>query len=247
MVHYKQNCSELACWRANSAFSSCPHAAERAAEGRGSASRSGLRTPPLPHLRYSLTAAVQGIFLTKATGRLTLVRSAMAPLAVDAATFSLQDLRDLAPRAGAATPEEPAGSQAAGSASGLEGPGSEMGKMAAAVGPVVTLATEPGEDAFRKLFRFYRQSRPGTADLGGVIDFSAAQAGRSTDPGAQKVRKEERRAPPHLLASLAGKACCSRAIAVLLAHEPSHFGDRAVCYRFSQSRKPGDLVLYSSL
>uniref|UniRef100_A0A8C6D5G4 Nucleic acid dioxygenase ALKBH1 n=1 Tax=Moschus moschiferus TaxID=68415 RepID=A0A8C6D5G4_MOSMO len=57
-----------------------------------------------------------------------------------------------------------------------------MGKMAAAVGSVATLAAEPGEDAFRKLFRFYRQSRPGTADLGGVIDFSV-----SLVPGAPKV------------------------------------------------------------
>lgn len=74
-----------------------------------------------------------------------------------------------------------------------------MGKMAAAVNSVSTLATEPREDAFRKLFRFYRQSRPGTADLGGVIDFSAAHAARGTGPGARKVRKEERRAPPRLL------------------------------------------------
>ncbi|XP_021567498.1 nucleic acid dioxygenase ALKBH1 [Carlito syrichta] len=73
------------------------------------------------------------------------------------------------------------------SASGSKGPGSEMGKMAAAVGSVATLATEPGEDAFRKLFRFYRQSRPGTADLGGVIDFSAAHAARGSGPGAHKV------------------------------------------------------------
>ncbi|XP_074183241.1 nucleic acid dioxygenase ALKBH1 isoform X3 [Rhinolophus sinicus] len=62
-----------------------------------------------------------------------------------------------------------------------------MGKMAAAMGSVATLATEPGEDAFRKLFRFYRQSRPGTPDLGGVIDFSAAHAARGTGPGAHKV------------------------------------------------------------
>ncbi|XP_074145984.1 nucleic acid dioxygenase ALKBH1 isoform X1 [Sminthopsis crassicaudata] len=48
-----------------------------------------------------------------------------------------------------------------------------MGKMAA-------LAAEPGEDAFRKLFRFYRQSRPGTADLGGVIDFAQASPARGT-------------------------------------------------------------------
>ena len=63
-----------------------------------------------------------------------------------------------------------------------------MGKMAAVLGSVATLATEPGEDAFRKLFRFYRQSRPGTADLGGVIDFSA-HAARGTGPGAHKVRR----------------------------------------------------------
>uniref|UniRef100_G1S4A9 Nucleic acid dioxygenase ALKBH1 n=1 Tax=Nomascus leucogenys TaxID=61853 RepID=G1S4A9_NOMLE len=66
-----------------------------------------------------------------------------------------------------------------------------MRKMAAAVGSVATLATEPGEDAFRKLFRFYRQSWPGTADLEGVIDFSAAHAARGTGPGAQKVIKSQ--------------------------------------------------------
>ncbi|XP_011355391.1 nucleic acid dioxygenase ALKBH1 isoform X2 [Pteropus vampyrus] len=66
-----------------------------------------------------------------------------------------------------------------------------MGKMAAAVSSVATLATEPGEDAFRKLFRFYRQSRPGTADLGGVIDFSAAQAAHGTGPGAHKVVRSQ--------------------------------------------------------
>ncbi|XP_036697762.1 nucleic acid dioxygenase ALKBH1 isoform X3 [Balaenoptera musculus] len=65
----------------------------------------------------------------------------------------------------------------------------EMGKMAAAVGPVATLAAEPGEDAFRKLFRFYRQSRPGTVDLRGVIDFSVVHAARGTGPGAHKVVK----------------------------------------------------------
>ncbi|KAK2104522.1 Nucleic acid dioxygenase alkbh1 [Saguinus oedipus] len=59
--------------------------------------------------------------------------------------------------------------------------------MAAAVGSVATLANEPGEDAFRKLFRFYRQSRPGTADFGGVIDFSADHAAHGTGPGAHKV------------------------------------------------------------
>lgn len=66
--------------------------------------------------------------------------------------------------------------------------------MAAAVGSVATLAVEPGEDAFRKLFRFYRQSRPGTADLEGVIDFSVSHAARGTGPGAPKVRRVERRA-----------------------------------------------------
>ncbi|XP_040081932.1 nucleic acid dioxygenase ALKBH1 isoform X3 [Oryx dammah] len=66
-----------------------------------------------------------------------------------------------------------------------------MGKMAAAVGSVVTLAAEPGEDAFRKLFRFYRQSRPGTADLEGVIDFSVSHAARGTGPGAPKVVKSQ--------------------------------------------------------
>lgn len=69
-----------------------------------------------------------------------------------------------------------------------------MGKMAAALGSVATLATEPGEDAFRKLFRFYRQSRPGTADLGGVIDFSAAPAARGTGPVAHQVGREAARA-----------------------------------------------------
>ncbi|XP_006864825.1 PREDICTED: alkylated DNA repair protein alkB homolog 1 [Chrysochloris asiatica] len=62
-----------------------------------------------------------------------------------------------------------------------------MGKMAAVLGSAVTLAAEPGEDAFRKLFRFYRQSRPGTADLGAVIDFSAAHTARGAGPGAHKV------------------------------------------------------------
>ncbi|XP_070148581.1 nucleic acid dioxygenase ALKBH1 isoform X4 [Ovis canadensis] len=66
-----------------------------------------------------------------------------------------------------------------------------MGKMAAAVGSVATLAVEPGEDAFRKLFRFYRQSRPGTADLEGVIDFSVSHAARGTGPGALKVVKSQ--------------------------------------------------------
>lgn len=71
-----------------------------------------------------------------------------------------------------------------------------MGKMAATVGSVATLAAGPGDDAFRKLFRFYRQSRPGTADLGAVIDFSAAHAARGTGPGAHKVLTEELPAPP---------------------------------------------------
>ncbi|XP_051005678.1 nucleic acid dioxygenase ALKBH1 [Acomys russatus] len=62
-----------------------------------------------------------------------------------------------------------------------------MGKMAAAVASLVTLATEPGEDAFRKLFRFYRQSRRGTADLGAVIDFSDAHVAGSQKPGVPKV------------------------------------------------------------
>ncbi|ELR47118.1 PREDICTED: alkylated DNA repair protein alkB homolog 1 [Bison bison bison] len=66
-----------------------------------------------------------------------------------------------------------------------------MGKMAAAVGSVATLAVQPGEDAFRKLFRFYRQSRPGTADLEGVIDFSVSHAARGTGPGAPKVVKSQ--------------------------------------------------------
>ncbi|KAL0601916.1 Nucleic acid dioxygenase ALKBH1 [Plecturocebus cupreus] len=79
-----------------------------------------------------------------------------------------------------------------------------MGKMAAAVGAVATLATEPGEDAFRKLFRFYRQSRPGTSDLGGVIDFSADHAAHGTGPGAHKVHREEGRVPLHRSASLLG-------------------------------------------
>ncbi|XP_046503861.1 nucleic acid dioxygenase ALKBH1 [Equus quagga] len=66
-----------------------------------------------------------------------------------------------------------------------------MGRMSAAVGSVATLAAEPGEDAFRKLFRFYRQSRPGTADLGGVIDFSAAHAARGPGPEAHKVVRSQ--------------------------------------------------------
>uniref|UniRef100_A0A9L0T7X3 AlkB homolog 1, histone H2A dioxygenase n=1 Tax=Equus caballus TaxID=9796 RepID=A0A9L0T7X3_HORSE len=66
-----------------------------------------------------------------------------------------------------------------------------MGKMSAAVGSVATLAAEPGEDAFRKLFRFYRQSRPGTADLGAVIDFSAAHAARGPGPEAHKVVRSQ--------------------------------------------------------
>ncbi|CAH6847580.1 Alkbh1 [Phodopus roborovskii] len=62
-----------------------------------------------------------------------------------------------------------------------------MRKMAAAVASLATLATEPGEDAFRKLFRFYRQSRRGTADLGAVIDFSTAHEVRGPRPGVPKV------------------------------------------------------------
>ncbi|KAM6201189.1 nucleic acid dioxygenase ALKBH1 [Rhynchocyon petersi] len=62
-----------------------------------------------------------------------------------------------------------------------------MGKMAAAVSSAVTLAMEPGEDAFRKLFRFYRKSRPGTTDLGGVIDFSALHTARGAGSEAHKV------------------------------------------------------------
>ncbi|XP_035301837.1 nucleic acid dioxygenase ALKBH1 isoform X4 [Cricetulus griseus] len=62
-----------------------------------------------------------------------------------------------------------------------------MKKMAAAVASFATLATEPGEDAFRKLFRFYRQSRRGTADLGAVIDFSTAHEARGSRPGVPKV------------------------------------------------------------
>ncbi|XP_003499708.1 nucleic acid dioxygenase ALKBH1 isoform X1 [Cricetulus griseus] len=58
-----------------------------------------------------------------------------------------------------------------------------MKKMAAAVASFATLATEPGEDAFRKLFRFYRQSRRGTADLGAVIDFSTAHEAPGRPPG----------------------------------------------------------------
>ncbi|XP_002719670.4 nucleic acid dioxygenase ALKBH1 [Oryctolagus cuniculus] len=73
----------------------------------------------------------------------------------------------------------------------VKGPGGDMGKMAAALGSVATLATEPGEDAFRKLFRFYRQIRPGTADLGGVIDFSATHTSRDTGPAAHKVVRSQ--------------------------------------------------------
>lgn len=94
-----------------------------------------------------------------------------------------------------ATPEETGGSGARNLLPGQKKPDDDMGKMAAAVGSVATLAAEPGEDAFRKLFRFYRQSRPGTADLGAVIDFSAAHTARGTGPGARKVRTEERTAP----------------------------------------------------
>lgn len=95
-----------------------------------------------------------------------------------------------------ATPEGSGESGARNLLPGQKGPDTDMGKMAAAVGSVATLAAEPREDAFRKLFRFYRQSRPGTADLGAVIDFSAAHAARGTGPGARKVRTEERPAPP---------------------------------------------------
>lgn len=63
--------------------------------------------------------------------------------------------------------------------------------MAAAVASLATVATEPGEDAFRKLFRFYRQSRRGTADLGAVIDFSTAHVARGPSPGVPKVQREE--------------------------------------------------------
>ncbi|XP_037066650.1 nucleic acid dioxygenase ALKBH1-like isoform X2 [Peromyscus leucopus] len=62
-----------------------------------------------------------------------------------------------------------------------------MGKMAAAVASLATLAAEPREDAFRKLFRFYRQSRRGTADLGAVIDFSTAHEAPGPRPGVPKV------------------------------------------------------------
>ncbi|XP_001373939.2 nucleic acid dioxygenase ALKBH1 [Monodelphis domestica] len=55
-----------------------------------------------------------------------------------------------------------------------------MGKMAA-------LAADPREDAFRKLFRFYRQCRPGTADLRGVIDFTQALPAPGCGYGAHKV------------------------------------------------------------
>lgn len=67
----------------------------------------------------------------------------------------------------------------------------EMKKMAAAVASIATVATEPGEDAFRKLFRFYRQSRRGTADLGAVIDFTTAHVARGPSPGVPKVQREE--------------------------------------------------------
>uniref|UniRef100_A0A8C0WIN9 Uncharacterized protein n=1 Tax=Castor canadensis TaxID=51338 RepID=A0A8C0WIN9_CASCN len=54
-----------------------------------------------------------------------------------------------------------------------------MGKMVTVVvvGFVATLATEPGEDAFRKLFRFYLQSAGD--HLGEVVNFFAA---RGTGP-----------------------------------------------------------------
>lgn len=121
-----------------------------------------------------------------------------------------------------------------------------MGKMAAAVGSMATLAAEPGEDAFRKLFRFYRQSRPGTADLGGVIDFSAAHVARGTGPGAHKVWRKERRLPTCRLASLLGEVSVffsplfSPRLSVIersppsmgssrTAYEASHFGDEDLC------------------
>lgn len=159
-----------------------------------------LKMPPLLRLCHSLEAAVQGIFLTKAIGRPVLVRRAIAPLTAEAAIFKLRDLRDLRSRRRKNLHDPGHGNLHPGQRS----LGGEMGKMAAAVSSVATLATEPGEDAFRKLFRFYRQSRPGTADLGGVIDFSAAQAAHGTGPGAHKVGRGERRAPFQSLASFLG-------------------------------------------
>lgn len=92
-----------------------------------------------------------------------------------------------------------------------------MKKMAVVVGSVATLAVEPGEDAFRKLFRFYRQSRPGTADLGGVIDFSKTHAARGTAPDAHKVRREEGRPRASgRLVSLRGEAAPLFAFRLLL-------------------------------
>uniref|UniRef100_A0A8C9EBR2 Uncharacterized protein n=1 Tax=Phocoena sinus TaxID=42100 RepID=A0A8C9EBR2_PHOSS len=61
-----------------------------------------------------------------------------------------------------------------------------MGKVAVAVGAVAMLVAEPGEDAFPKLFHFCRQSRPSTADLGGVTDFLVAQAAQGMGPGAPR-------------------------------------------------------------
>jgi alkylated DNA repair protein alkB family protein 1 len=54
------------------------------------------------------------------------------------------------------------------------------------VGFVATLATEPGEDAFRKLFRFYLQSAGD--HLGEVVNFFAA---RGTGPDAPKVVRSQ--------------------------------------------------------
>ncbi|KAJ8792027.1 hypothetical protein J1605_020229 [Eschrichtius robustus] len=71
-----------------------------------------------------------------------------------------------------------------------------MGKVAVAVGSVAMLAADPGEDDFPKLFCFCRQSRPRTADLGGVTDFLAAQAAQGTEPGAPRVVKSQLNASP---------------------------------------------------
>lgn len=49
-----------------------------------------LKLLPLIRLHHSLEAAVQGIFLTKATGRLALARSAIADLTAEAAIFKLK-------------------------------------------------------------------------------------------------------------------------------------------------------------
>lgn len=75
------------------------------AKSRSFEDRLDLKIPLLPHLHHSLDAAVQGIFLTKATGRSIFLRSATAPLAAEAAIFRLQDLLEARPRPGKKFPD----------------------------------------------------------------------------------------------------------------------------------------------